>query len=170
MKSFSSLIVLGAALTACSDNLPVTPSQPRLQAPAGVSAAVLVNESQDSPFFTTNPCTGEQITGELTYHILITGTESGSERSSFHYHINLQGFGETETGARYVVNESFNAEIHQEDAGPQTILETATLHFNRQGSDTPEDDLLVHLNVRVIFDPASGMSEFVRNIERVECH
>ena len=170
MKRFSSLIVLGAVLGACSDNPLLTPSEPRLRAAAGVNAAVLVNERQASNFVTMNPCTGEQITGELTYHILITGTESDGGNTSFHYHVNLQGFGESDTGARYVVTEEFNGEIHQQDSGPQTIQETATLHFNRQGSNTSEDDFLVHLNLRLIFDPATGMSEFVRDVMSVECH
>src|SRR5438093_1817306 len=113
MKRLSSLTVLGTVLAACSDSWPVvTPSQPRLQAPTSVSAAVLVNERQASPFFTTNPCTGEDITGELTFHILITSNESNS---SLHYHLNLQGFGESEAGARYVVLESFSAEIRPQD-------------------------------------------------------
>ena len=104
-------------------------------------------------FSTTNPCTGEQITGEGTTHFMGSYRENASGGYIFQVHINTSGSGVSQSGAKYVLNGSQHESGHSHlDGTPNTYTGVQRSQLIRQGEAMPGDDflfneLLFHLTV-----------------------
>jgi len=97
-------------------------------------AATLANVRAVLPFAISNPCTGEDVVGEIRVHFLLTLTISGNNISGLELlQYSAQGVGQT-TGARYAGNESgqapFAASLVNERA---TMTDSVTFHLTTPG-------------------------------------
>lgn len=116
------LVMVGIALVAVAASATVA------------QASNLANVRAVLPFAISNPCTGEEVIGEIRVHFLLTLTINGNNVSGMELlQYSAQGVGQT-TGARYAGNESgqarFNASLSN---GQATLTDSVTFHLTTPG-------------------------------------
>ncbi len=105
-----------------------------------------VEEHTPVTFEQVNPCTGEVILVEGTGHVVGHYTEDASGGLHYVLHSHSQGRGVSTSGAKYTFssgsNQTHNVKVDASSA--EAFTWTDRVIFNRQGSDTPGDDLQGH--------------------------
>jgi hypothetical protein len=97
-------------------------------------AANLANVKAVLPFAISNPCTGEDVIGEIRVHFVLNFTTNGNHVAGMELlQYSAQGVGQT-TGAHYAGNESgyapFTASLLN---GQVTMTESVTFHLTTPG-------------------------------------
>ena len=97
-------------------------------------AASLANVRAVLPFAISNPCTGEDVVGEIRVHFVLTLTINGNNVSGMELlQYSAQGVGQT-TGAHYAGNESGYAPFKTSLSNGQTaITDSVTFHLTAPG-------------------------------------
>jgi hypothetical protein len=167
MKRHVPLAFAFAALAACE--APTSAPAPREPTVAAPLLAVVVNDRFPFAFSVINPCNLEPFAGEGFVHLVIGQNSTPSGNNQFTFHVNVHGDGVGASGARYVAQQTVNQSVHQKDGGPIAVTITVQLLFIRQGSSATPDNFVVHQNVRLIFDPATGTVEIINENTKVEC-
>ena len=98
------------------------------------SAANLANVRAVLPFAISNPCTGEDVAGEIRVHFLLNLTINGNNVSGMELlQYSAQGVGQT-TGAHYAGNESGYAPFKTSlSNGQVTMADSVTFHLTAPG-------------------------------------
>jgi hypothetical protein len=116
------LLMIGIALVAAAAGATAAP------------AANLANVRVVLPFAISNPCTGEDVVGEIRVHFVLNFTTNGSRVSGTELlQYSVKGVGLT-TGAQYAGNESghapFTANLLN---GQATMTDSVTFHLTTPG-------------------------------------
>jgi hypothetical protein len=123
--------------------------------PAQAQATIYqFNERYPFTFSFTNPCTGEEVTGEGTSHIVGNYTNDG--RGGFHLNQSTSGSGTgvgSTSGATYTVTSAGHDTLNVSSAEyPLTITFIQHVQYIRQGEDMPGDDLVFDMTYHVTYD------------------
>jgi hypothetical protein len=102
------------------------------------------NFSEPFTFSFTNPCTGEQVTGEGTARIVGNFTDDASGGFHFQAQTSTSGSGVgSPSGATYIVTGVSHDAINVRDNEyPVAFTMVQRTQYIRQGEDMPEDDLV----------------------------
>jgi hypothetical protein len=116
------LLVIGVALVAAAAGATAAP------------AANLANVKAVLPFAISNPCTGEDVVGEIRVHFVLNFTANGNNVSGMELlQYSAQGVGQT-TGAHYAGNESGHAPFSSSLVNGQvTMTDSVTFHLTTPG-------------------------------------
>jgi len=97
-------------------------------------ASKLANVRAVLPFAITNPCTGEDVVGEIRVHFLLTLTVNGNNVSGMELlQYSAQGVGQT-TGSHYAGAESGHAPFKASlSNGQATMTDSVTFHLTTPG-------------------------------------
>lgn len=116
------LLVIGIALAAAAAGATAAP------------AANVANVRAVLPFAISNPCTGEDVVGEIRVHFLVNFTTNHNNVSGMELlQYSAQGVGQT-TGAHYAGNESGHAPFNSSLLNGQlTMTDSVTFHLTTPG-------------------------------------
>ena len=116
------LLVIGIALVASGTGATAAP------------AANLANVRAVLPFAISNPCTGEDVVGEIRVHFVLILTTNGNNVSGIELlQYSAKGVGQT-TGAQYAGNESGHAPFSASLLNGQvTMTDSVTFHLTTPG-------------------------------------
>jgi hypothetical protein len=110
----------------------------------GSSSRSTFNETFDT-------CTGESVQIQGTVHMVSHTTTDANGRSHTTFHLDIQGRGESASGAKYVFHQVVTQHVNSSGPPPFNVTLTQSSKLIRQGSANPTDDLtfklLVHLTV-----------------------
>jgi hypothetical protein len=155
------VLVVALALAASLLTLAVV-----LAKPAQAQAATTTTQDRttfNQSFFS---CTGELVFIQGTMHTVAhTTTDANGERHTT-FHFNIQGRGESESGAKYVFNDVFTLHENFPAGDPNyNVTFTQSEKLIRQGSATPTDDLEFKL---LIHQTLNSQGELTSEILKAE--
>jgi hypothetical protein len=105
-------------------------------------------------FSFTNPCTGEEVTGEGTGHIVGNFTEDAG--GGFHLNQSVSGSGTgvgSTSGATYRTTQAGHDTAYVQNAEyPFTLTFIQHVQYIRQGEDMPGDDLVFDMTYHVTYN------------------
>jgi hypothetical protein len=114
-------------------------------------------------------CTGESVQIQGTLHTVAhTTTDANGERHTT-FHFNIQGRGESESGAKYVYNDVFSLHENFPAGDPNfNVTFTRTVKLIRQGSATPKDDMEANLLIHQTLNSQGDLTSEILKAES-EC-
>ena len=133
-----------------------------LAKPAQAQAETITDNDRSTFDGSFISCTGEFVFIEGTMHTVAHTTID--ENGGFHttFHLNTQGRGVSDSGAKYVFHNVFNQHLVFTDASNATL--TQTIKLIRQGSATPTDDatlkFLIHVTINANGEVTADVSKF----------
>jgi hypothetical protein len=136
-------------------------------APFAQARGTEFNQTEPFTFSFTHPCTGEQITGDGTSHIM--GTFMEDPRGGLHWQsqTNTSGRGVgSPSGAMYIVNGASHDAIYVRDNEyPVTLTLFQRTQFIRQGEDMPEDDFVFYTLYHITINANGELTTEVGEID-----
>ena len=111
-------------------------------------------------------CTGELVQIQGTLHTVghTTIAATGVSQSTFEY--NIQGRGESDSGAKYLYHATFTQHEKFSEA-PSTFNRTLTAKLIRQGSPTPTDDFKINILIHTTVNAQGEVTAVVDKFEAV---
>ncbi len=147
------------ALTGCMQDL----AQPSLDT-AGLEYNEIVPLNDD---FDT--CLGERVTIIGTQHIVGRFTNDKQGRFHFGFTRNTHGTGIGQvSGAKYLLTDTVNRTSLEVTGEPRVFLEQYQGHLMRVGSNSSDDDALLHFLSKITIDANGNVSSSVE-LEKAEC-
>jgi hypothetical protein len=116
---------------------------------------------------TFDTCTGESVQIQGTLHSVVLTTVDANGVEHITIHSNLQGRGESDSGAKYVLHDTYNLHVNSSATPPYTFNLIISETLIRQGSATPEDDLLLHVFIHQTLNAQGELTSEVSKAEIV---
>jgi len=115
-----------------------------------------------------NPCTGETFFVEGTQLFLFHTTLDADGGEHFNVNSTIQAQGVSDSGVKYVFQETGPTHIKNALDSANTFTSTDTGRFIRQGSTTPEDDFVVKIMSHVTINANGELTSESTTLE-IEC-
>jgi hypothetical protein len=144
--------------------LPANPAQSQAE-------TITTNDHSTFNQLFTSSCTGEVFFVQGTLHTVAHTTIDETGVIHTKYRIAITGQGESDSGAKYVLHDAFNAQANVPGAAGEQFNATSTTTHTliRQGSPTPTDDVQIKLLSHVTLNDHGELTAEVFKMEAAEC-